>query len=226
MRLLWPAVLALLLQTTLAATPAKRFYDTHTYYVIEHTSHSSLASLADVLQSLGVELAEQAGELKNHWLVRTPKEPHSLSRREEHQDKVLRRFQQLKTRASSPLSMRSGEADHARRIVSSVKYLSRQELRKRVKRAPPPIRPEEMTLSRAVATRLGIQDPLFDQQWHLVNNEFPEHSMNATPVWEMGFTGKGIISSLVDDGLDYTSDDLAGNFVRSIIVINKLFPHF
>jgi hypothetical protein len=57
---------------------------------------------------------------------------------------------------------------------------------------------------------------LFPQQWHLVNDEFPEHMMNATPVWEMGFTGKGIISSLVDDGLDYTSEDLVDNFVRRI----------
>jgi kexin len=40
--------------------------------------------------------------------------------------------------------------------------------------------------------------------------------MNVTPVWDMGFTGKGIISSLVDDGLDYTSVDLKDNFVRSL----------
>jgi len=38
--------------------------------------------------------------------------------------------------------------------------------------------------------------------------------MNATPVWEMGLTGKGVITALVDDGLDYKSDDLAANFVR------------
>jgi kexin len=37
--------------------------------------------------------------------------------------------------------------------------------------------------------------------------------MNATGVWEDGVTGKGIISALVDDGLDFTSDDLAPNFV-------------
>ncbi|OBZ65694.1 Protease KEX1 [Grifola frondosa] len=36
--------------------------------------------------------------------------------------------------------------------------------------------------------------------------------MNVTPVWDMGITGKGVITALVDDGLDYTSDDLAANF--------------
>ncbi|KXN86921.1 Kexin [Leucoagaricus sp. SymC.cos] len=217
MRLLWPAALAFLLQGALAATPARRYYNTYDYYAIEYHPHSSLAPLGDVLQSLGVELVEKAGELENMWLVRTIKQTHTFSERDEPRDHVLERFKILQARANSPLSIRSDDAD-ARRIVNSVRYLSRQELRQRVKRAPPPKPPndDDQTLSRAVATRLGIQDPLFDKQWHLVNNEFPEHMMNATPVWEMGFTGKGIISSLVDDGLDYTSDDLAGNFVRLI----------
>lgn len=221
MRLLWPVASALLLHLTLAASPAKRSYDTHDYYVIEHNSHTSLASLADVLQALSVELVEKAGELENHWLVRTSKQLSGLSIRDEPRDRVLDTFQYLRTRATSPLSLRSdqdaSDVDHAHKIVSSVGHLSRQVLRQRTKRAPPSVRPgdgDSTSLSRAVASRLGIQDPMFDQQWHLVNNEFPEHMMNATPVWEMGFTGKGIISSLVDDGLDYTSEDLAENFVR------------
>lgn len=218
MRLFLSLLPALLLPTTFAATPARRSYDTHHYYVIEHIPHISLASLDDVLQTLGVELVERAGELANHWLVRTPKQLHDLSAREESRDRVVETFRSLQARADSTLSRRSDVAEHARRIVSSVKYLSRQELRQRVKRAPPPKRPGDAeSLSRAVASRLGIQDPMFDQQWHLVNNDFPEHMMNATPVWEMGFTGKGIISSLVDDGLDYTSEDLAANFVRFYI---------
>jgi kexin len=54
---------------------------------------------------------------------------------------------------------------------------------------------------------------LFSQQWHIVNEEFPEHTMNVTGVWEMGITGKGVISALIDDGLDYEHRDLAANFV-------------
>jgi subtilisin family serine protease len=37
--------------------------------------------------------------------------------------------------------------------------------------------------------------------------------MNVTGVWKEGVTGKGVISALVDDGLDYESRDLAPNFV-------------
>jgi kexin len=37
--------------------------------------------------------------------------------------------------------------------------------------------------------------------------------MNVTGLWKEGVTGKGVISALVDDGLDYESEDLKPNFV-------------
>jgi kexin len=64
-----------------------------------------------------------------------------------------------------------------------------------------------------VAKRLGLKDPLFPEQWHIVNDDFPEHMMNTTPVWDMGFTGKGILTSFLDDGLDFETDDLKDAFV-------------
>ena len=91
-----------------------------------------------------------------------------------------------------------------------VKSLTHQTLRQRTKRAPPPPVPAKSE----AAIRLGIEDPLFGEQWHLVNPDYPEHMMNVTGLWELGFTGKGVHSSLVDDGLDYTSLDLKDNFVR------------
>ena len=50
----------------------------------------------------------------------------------------------------------------------------------------------------------------------LLSNEavrHPEHMMNVTPVWDMGYKGKGVITALIDDGLDSDSDDLKDNFV-------------
>ncbi|KAJ3792554.1 peptidase S8/S53 domain-containing protein [Lentinula aff. detonsa] len=87
---------------------------------------------------------------------------------------------------------------------SPVKSLIPQTLRRRIKRAPPS--PSEL------ASKMGIQDPLFTEQWHILNPESPEHMMNVTGLWEEGYTGLGVISSLIDDGLDYTSEDLADNF--------------
>lgn len=209
-----------------ALIPVKRDHSTHEYYVLEHLPGAG-ASIHECVKALGVELVEQVGELQNHWVVRAEKQ--SLSTRDENSatDFVLERFDALRTRADEPLLHRSNDASRAREIVSSVRYLSRQTLRKRTKRddslldrAPPPIiaPAEELGVNataQAVALRMGINDPMFTQQWHLVNDEFPQHMMNATPVWELGLTGQGVISALVDDGLDYTSDDLAANFVRS-----------
>lgn len=227
MRLPWTLLIALLAHhPVLGLTPAKRFYHTHNYYVLEHDPLASPgASLEEIARSLGVEVVDRAGELRNHWLVRVVKL--DLAVRSDDSDPVLDILEDLRTRANDDethLASRSEDSYHARAVVSSLKYLSRQTPRQRVKRAPPPVRlpqdsPETTdsppeTLAQRIASRLGIEDPRFPEQWHLVNNDNPEHMMNATPVWEMGFTGKGIISSLVDDGLDYTSEDLKDNFVR------------
>ncbi|TFK42488.1 peptidase S8/S53 domain-containing protein [Crucibulum laeve] len=214
MRFFWAALSAFLIyHSFVAASPAKRSYDTHNYYVIEHNHQLAQgASLDDVASALGVEVVEQAGELEDHWLVRALKPSGDIHARSELSDPVLDTFEILKAAAELSLTSRSTDTLYARTVISSVKYLSRQTLRQREKRAPPPVLPPLASSSRAIAERLGIQDPMFSQQWHLVNDEFPEHMMNATPVWEMGYTGKGVISSLVDDGLDYTSEDLAENF--------------
>lgn len=206
----WGILSVLLL--AVSATPTRRTYDTHNYYVLRHNpSLASGASLDDVVQALNVELVEQAGELENHWIVKQLRPQADFSERDL-SDPVLSTFETFKRQADSTLSSRSEETHLARRVVSSVDYLSLQTLRQRVKRAPPPILPT--TTSKGVAARFGIEDPMFPQQWHLVNDEFPEHTMNVTGVWDMGFKGKGVISSLVDDGLDYESEDLSSNFVR------------
>ncbi|KAJ7632936.1 peptidase S8/S53 domain-containing protein [Roridomyces roridus] len=195
------ALSSILILGSVAAS--KRNYETHNFYVIEHDARH--ASLASVSAALGVEVVERAGELPNHYLVRAPSFSGELGSRSEQRDRVLDALARL--RARSHLAARG---DEEARAGDAVKYISRQTLRQRVKRAPIPQEPAED--ARAVAQRLGITDPLFDKQWHLVNEEAPEHSMNVIPIWEMGYTGEGVITSFVDDGLDYTSEDLKDNF--------------
>jgi len=85
-------------------------------------------------------------------------------------------------------------------------------------------------------------DPSYPLQWHLVPFFFfiqrqthspvssrlfakvndgqtgspAGHDINVLPVWEQGITGVGVTVAMVDDGLDYTHDDLAMNFVNSL----------
>jgi kexin len=191
--------------------PAKRSYDTHNYYVIERKAGSP-ASLGDISQALGVEVVEQAGQLHDTWLVRTRKpelvvrdaDPGSF-------DPVLTAFESLRLTASSPIVARTDEGFEAKNIVSSVNFLELQTPKELVKRAPIPTR---TITAEVVKEKMGLHDPLFTEQWHHVNDDYPGNDMNVTGVWDMGLTGKGVIASFLDDGIDFEVDDLKDAFVQ------------
>lgn len=59
-------------------------------------------------------------------------------------------------------------------------------------------------------------DPLFSQQWHLLNTGQIPGSVagfdtNVTRVWP-DYTGLGILVAVLDDGFDETHPDLVGNY--------------
>lgn len=65
-------------------------------------------------------------------------------------------------------------------------------------------------------TQLIPTDPLFSQQWHLLNTgQIPESvagfDTNVTRVWP-DYTGLGILVAALDDGFDGVHPDLAGNY--------------
>lgn len=59
-----------------------------------------------------------------------------------------------------------------------------------------------------------IDDPLFSQQWYLLNTGqnggTPGIDLNVLPVW-IDYTGKGITVAVVDQGVEYAHPDLAAN---------------
>lgn len=67
-------------------------------------------------------------------------------------------------------------------------------------------------LLKDVSDSLSIRDPGFIEQWHLINTAYPGHDVNVTGLWYEGITGTGIVSAIVDDGLDAESEDLRANF--------------
>ena len=62
-------------------------------------------------------------------------------------------------------------------------------------------------------------DPNFGSQWHLLNTGqsggTPGIDINVTQVWE-DYTGQGVIVGVVDDGVEYTHQDLSANYDSSI----------
>ena len=213
MNLRWAVLVSVCLaRLSIASQPAKRHYDTHNYYALEHRAASDGASLDDVARALGVEVVERAGELPDTWLVRVTKPDLAIRDGDpEAFDPVLSAFENLRLKARSPMLARSEEGLDAKRLSSSIKFLELQTPRHLVKRAPVP--PPTKTTAEAVKKQFGIKDPLFADQWHLVNDEYPEHTLNITSVWEMGVTGKGVIASFLDDGLAYDVPDLKDAFV-------------
>ena len=192
-----------------ARNPIRKSYDTHDYYVLEHNPIHGL-SPHQCAQAVGAQLVEQVGELKNHYVVSIPKptldlSPHlprrNLAAAGNHSPVTA--LQTLRKRAAEAHNGRA----HSKRLSSSIRSLEHQTPRQRlVKRG---------TLLDEVIKTLDINDPLFPKQWHIINEEFPEHMMNVTGVWREGITGKNVISAIVDDGLDYESEDIAPNFVSS-----------
>ena len=57
-----------------------------------------------------------------------------------------------------------------------------------------------------------ITDPMYNVQWHLHNKQHKGSDVNVTGVWAQGITGYGVTVALIDDGLDYTNEDLYENF--------------
>jgi subtilisin-like proprotein convertase family protein len=84
----------------------------------------------------------------------------------------------------------------------------------RMLRAQPRVLFAEAMLARQRFKRFTPNDPLFPQQWHLLNTgqngATPGMDINITNIWE-SYHGSGIVIGIVDDGLLYTHPDLTGN---------------
>ncbi|CCU77974.1 unnamed protein product [Blumeria hordei] len=72
--------------------------------------------------------------------------------------------------------------------------------------------PELVAKQSEVANKLDIRDPIFNDQWHLLNVVQQGHDVNVTGVWLQGVTGHNATVAIVDDGLDMYSDDLKENY--------------
>ncbi|CAD5123749.1 unnamed protein product [Dimorphilus gyrociliatus] len=60
--------------------------------------------------------------------------------------------------------------------------------------------------------QINFQDPKFQEQWHLMNEENRGMDINVTGVWNRNFTGRGVTVAVVDDGLEWRNKDLIDNY--------------
>ena len=188
-------ILALFVTTTSAALYHHQNHGTHNYYVLHHDP--AYASLSEVVDLLGLQIVEPIGELKDIWLARIPR--NNLDSRTEHgeaevdaSDPVVETYRRM--RRKTVLSRRGEDMSLA------LRHLSRQVApQKRVTRAP--LSSETSVSSLDKRAPVDIKDPLFKDQWSL-------KLLNVPKVWEKGYTGKGIVIAIMDDGVRSDHKDL------------------
>ncbi|KAL5258434.1 hypothetical protein ACHWQZ_G009065 [Mnemiopsis leidyi] len=60
-------------------------------------------------------------------------------------------------------------------------------------------------------------DPIWKDEWFLNSEDSGsysgyEYNINVQPVWDQGFNGSGVVVCVIDDGVEISHKDLAGNF--------------
>jgi len=78
-----------------------------------------------------------------------------------------------------------------------------QKVLSRTKRVPLPS-------STPIVDKLHLNDPQWPETWYL--NRGNKHDMNVQEAWEMGLTGKGVVVSILDDGIEKDNPDLVENY--------------
>lgn len=208
-------LLHILLCLALAFHIPKRDYAQKQYFVVEIDTLASntplLRFIADHNDSYTFE--HVVGGLDNHFVFSLPKNhPHAqflgnfnsndyaLMKRDGHE-------QQYDALANYP----------GLKLIHMVKPVQLH------RRMPVPVEESKRTIPivdssqeplREVSEKLGINDPTFAEQWHLINTQYPGNDVNVKNLWLDGIRGKGVTVAVIDDGLDSELSDLADNFSK------------
>ncbi|XP_044302664.1 neuroendocrine convertase 1 isoform X1 [Varanus komodoensis] len=61
-----------------------------------------------------------------------------------------------------------------------------------------------------------FNDPMWNQQWYLqdtrITPSLPKLDLHVLPVWQKGITGKGVVVTVLDDGLEWNHTDISPNY--------------
>ncbi|XP_037079924.1 furin-like protease 2 [Pollicipes pollicipes] len=62
------------------------------------------------------------------------------------------------------------------------------------------------------STQSFWSDPLFKEQWYLNGGAKDGNDMNVLPAWQQGYSGRGVVVSILDDGIQPNHPDLVDNY--------------
>ncbi|KAI8146504.1 peptidase S8/S53 domain-containing protein [Fennellomyces sp. T-0311] len=210
----------------------ERDYANRIYYTF-YSPNGASEAVSIVAQQLGARFEGQVGELAQYYWVSEPR--HDLAKRE---GDLVQRFEQCRQQRRRSKRRRSLEPiDQIERVDPQIprrKLFKRAVVPRQLEDdnalVPPVVENigQEQSANHEMVSvdwlldqpggfetlkdALAIQDPGFDQQWHLVNQEQRGHDVNVTGVWSQGVTGQNVVVAILDDGLDMQSEDLKDNF--------------
>ena len=90
------------------------------------------------------------------------------------------------------------------RMDPQVKWLQQQEVKRRVKRQV-----------RSDPQALYFNDPIWSNMWYMHcgdKNSRCRSEMNVQAAWKRGYTGKNVVVTILDDGIERNHPDLAPNY--------------
>ncbi|KAF2973965.1 hypothetical protein EK904_001825 [Melospiza melodia maxima] len=112
-------------------------------------------------------------------------------------------FHHSKTFKRSTLSSRGPH--NFLRMDPKVDWLQQQEVKRRVKRQ-----------ARGEPHALPFNDPVWPNMWYLHcsdKNSRCRSEMNILAAWQRGYTGKNVVVTILDDGIERNHPDLLQNYV-------------
>ncbi|XP_056886084.1 neuroendocrine convertase 1 isoform X1 [Takifugu flavidus] len=143
-----------------------------------------LAAAQAVAKELEYELVQQIGALDDHFLFKHRSHPRRTKRGAEH------------------ITKRLSEDDR-------VLWAEQQYEKSRFKRA-------SLRECRDCPADKLFDDPMWNQQWYLqdtrTSSSLPKLDLHVIPVWQKGITGKGVVITVLDDGLEWNHTDIYSNY--------------
>uniref|UniRef100_A0A8B9LPE3 Neuroendocrine convertase 1 n=1 Tax=Astyanax mexicanus TaxID=7994 RepID=A0A8B9LPE3_ASTMX len=138
-----------------------------------------------IANELGYQLVRQIGALQNHYLFKHQSHPSRTKRSADH------------------ITKRLSEDDR-------VSWAEQQYEKQRSKRAPLGADCKECSVDKL------FDDPMWNQQWYLQDTRtspsLPKLDLHVIPVWKKGITGKGVVITVLDDGLEWNHTDIYPNY--------------
>ncbi|KAF8794780.1 Furin-like protease kpc-1 like protein [Argiope bruennichi] len=122
--------------------------------------------------------------------------------------KIFDDYHHVRHRRLAKRSLRRSDEHHiALSNEKQVKWFSQQELKRRVKR-------DFLEISDPAESgpKISLNDPRWPQMWYLNRGEGLD--MNVQDAWAQGVTGKGIVVTILDDGLEKDHPDISKNYDR------------